>query len=237
MTDTARQDGWYWVKLLPGVAHWTPVEFKDGKMHTGILAWEFEPIEIGPRIPMPDDPQTPAPAPAGPQVGPMPHLVAVHVIITEQCRINRTNHGALMEAFSRVEKEYLTLCEIHRQSYGYGVKFHVRLEVELPLGPITAYGDHTKPAYDATKGQLVCPHCGKDCGGFCEPGDHSRREDEMNEVNETQSKPIPDPEPDTNALRGRLRAVHALCVAITASDQNLTALTREMLIRIGELAS
>jgi len=67
MTDTARQDGWYWTKLIPGIAHWTPIEFKSGKMHTGILAWEFEPVEIGPRIPMPDDPQAPAPAEGGAQ--------------------------------------------------------------------------------------------------------------------------------------------------------------------------
>jgi len=29
-----------------------------------------------------------------------------------------------------------------------------------------------KPEYNAQKGQLVCPYCGLDCGGFCEPGDH-----------------------------------------------------------------
>lgn len=29
-----------------------------------------------------------------------------------------------------------------------------------------------RPDYDASKGQLVCPHCGLDCGGWCEPGDH-----------------------------------------------------------------
>lgn len=30
----------------------------------------------------------------------------------------------------------------------------------------------SKPAYDATKNQRVCPYCGGDCGGWCEPGDY-----------------------------------------------------------------
>lgn len=28
-----------------------------------------------------------------------------------------------------------------------------------------------KPEYDATIGQLVCPYCDGDCGGWCEAGD------------------------------------------------------------------
>jgi hypothetical protein len=31
--------------------------------------------------------------------------------------------------------------------------------------------NESKPQYDATRGQLVCPYCGQDCGGWCEPGD------------------------------------------------------------------
>lgn len=31
--------------------------------------------------------------------------------------------------------------------------------------------DERKPEYNAMLGQLVCPHCGEDCGGLCEPGE------------------------------------------------------------------
>ena len=38
------------------------------------------------------------------------------------------------------------------------------------------YPDRNAPEYDAVKGQLVCPICGKDCGGWCEWSDLKYRD-------------------------------------------------------------
>jgi hypothetical protein len=57
-------------------------------------------------------------------------LTAVHAIITDTCRKNRTDYGALVETFRRIQQEYLTLCEIH--GGGSGVELHIKLEVEFP---------------------------------------------------------------------------------------------------------
>lgn len=57
-------------------------------------------------------------------------MLAVHAIITDTCRTNRTNLGALDEAFQRIRNEYLILSEIHK--IGSGVNLHVKLEVEMP---------------------------------------------------------------------------------------------------------
>lgn len=58
-----------------------------------------------------------------------PNVIAIHAIITDTCRENRTNAGALAEAFRRIESEYFTLCEIHK--IGAGINLHVKLEVEM----------------------------------------------------------------------------------------------------------
>ena len=59
-----------------------------------------------------------------------PGLCALHAVITDQCRENRGDAGALDEAFDRIRQQY------ERSVKGWrgtpGVKFHVLLTVERP---------------------------------------------------------------------------------------------------------
>lgn len=57
-------------------------------------------------------------------------LTAVHAIITDTCRDNRGDGNAFEEAVRRCSAEFEVLRKIHL--LGHGVKFHIKLEVELP---------------------------------------------------------------------------------------------------------
>jgi len=47
-----------------------------------------------------------------------------------------------------------------------------RCDVDKGVEERDPKADKRKPEYNATIGQLVCPCCDKDCGGWCEPGDN-----------------------------------------------------------------
>ena len=55
-------------------------------------------------------------------------LVAKHAIITDECRKNRSDVGAIHEAVQRLVDEYMACVE--HWPLGAGTKFHVKLEIE-----------------------------------------------------------------------------------------------------------
>jgi hypothetical protein len=57
----------------------------------------------------------------------IPGIKAVHAIITPTCRKNRTPYGALLEAYERVEKEYVA-CNLIPDNAD--VSYHLVLTVE-----------------------------------------------------------------------------------------------------------
>lgn len=69
-------------------------------------------------------------------------ITAKHAIITDQCRSNRGDIRALLEAWDRVRAEYEDLTKVH--AGGSGVKFHIKLEVEFP---------------ERSKSPQICPAC------------------------------------------------------------------------------
>jgi len=59
----------------------------------------------------------------------VPGIMALHAIITKQCRLNRTDEGAVDEALARIKSEYVKLMESWPVE-GKPVQFHVALTVE-----------------------------------------------------------------------------------------------------------
>ena len=57
-------------------------------------------------------------------------MIAKHAIITDECRKNRTDVGAINEAVQRIVDEYMVCVE--HWPLGNGTKFHVKLEIERP---------------------------------------------------------------------------------------------------------
>ena len=55
-------------------------------------------------------------------------MIAKHAIITDECRRNRTDLGAIQEATQRILLEYMACIE--HWPIGNGTKFHVKLEIE-----------------------------------------------------------------------------------------------------------
>ena len=60
-------------------------------------------------------------------------MIAKHAIITDECRRNRTDDGAIKEAVERILREYHE-CAPH-WPIGNGTKFHVKLEIEKSGAP------------------------------------------------------------------------------------------------------
>lgn len=58
----------------------------------------------------------------------IPGLKAVHAIITDECRENRTDEGAINEALRRVREEFLACAPAW--PLGKNTKFHIVLTVE-----------------------------------------------------------------------------------------------------------
>ena len=58
----------------------------------------------------------------------VPGLLAKHVYVTDACRENRTDMGALNEALDRIDEEFHELLKNWPQ--GHGHRFHVMLSVE-----------------------------------------------------------------------------------------------------------
>lgn len=56
------------------------------------------------------------------------HVTAKHAIVTDVCRSNRTNEGAVDEALARLREEALRL--FSKRGHGRGDKFHFRLDIE-----------------------------------------------------------------------------------------------------------
>lgn len=55
-------------------------------------------------------------------------MIAKHAIITDECRVNRTDEGAIKEALQRILDEYMAC--VGAWPLGEGTKFHVKLEIE-----------------------------------------------------------------------------------------------------------
>lgn len=60
----------------------------------------------------------------------IPGIKAIHCVISDACRQNRTEAGAAMEAWNRLYSELHELFRIHE--VGKDVKFHLVLSVEIP---------------------------------------------------------------------------------------------------------
>ncbi len=60
----------------------------------------------------------------------IPGSMAKHAIISDDCRTNRTDAGALDEAFDRVREEYFRCAA--GWPIGKGAKFHIALTIERP---------------------------------------------------------------------------------------------------------
>lgn len=60
----------------------------------------------------------------------LPGLKALHAIISDDCRRNRGDEGAIDEALRRVREEYLAC--VRSWHPHKGVKFNVLLTVEAP---------------------------------------------------------------------------------------------------------
>lgn len=60
----------------------------------------------------------------------LPGLKAKHAIVTDQCRTNRTDAGAVDEALSRLRSEALECMANWPQ--GVGAQFHFALTLERP---------------------------------------------------------------------------------------------------------
>ena len=58
----------------------------------------------------------------------VPGISAKHAIITDTCRANRSDWGAMAEAMEHIGKEYQELCKVW--PIGTDVKFHVILTIE-----------------------------------------------------------------------------------------------------------
>jgi hypothetical protein len=63
----------------------------------------------------------------------VPGLKAKHAIITDQCRLNRTDEGAVDEALRRVRQEALEC--MAGWPTGAGAQFHIALTIERPDTP------------------------------------------------------------------------------------------------------
>lgn len=68
------------------------------------------------------------------------NMIAVHAIISDACRQNKTANGAFLEAVLRLQREYDVLCVTW--AIGQHVNLHLKLEVdfsefkaEVPGGP------------------------------------------------------------------------------------------------------
>lgn len=55
-------------------------------------------------------------------------ICAKHAVITDECRTNRSDIGAITEAVQRIVDEFME-CAPH-WPLGNGTKFHVKLEIE-----------------------------------------------------------------------------------------------------------
>lgn len=58
----------------------------------------------------------------------IPGIAAQHAIITDVCRTNRGDEGAIDEALTRLKKEFLSTVEYW--PIGTGTQFHLVLTVE-----------------------------------------------------------------------------------------------------------
>lgn len=63
----------------------------------------------------------------------IPGTCAYHGIITDECRRNRGNVGALAEAYRRMLEQYRQFIS-EKNGLGIGLTFHVVLTVERPNG-------------------------------------------------------------------------------------------------------
>lgn len=62
----------------------------------------------------------------------IPGAIAKHAIITDVCRNNHGNTGAIDEASRRVKEEYLECVKRIDEQNAKGFKFHVIMSVERP---------------------------------------------------------------------------------------------------------
>jgi len=62
----------------------------------------------------------------------LPGTVAAHAVITDTCRENRNDNGAIIEAIGRIENAFYTC--VQGWPKGSGAQFHVILRVERPNG-------------------------------------------------------------------------------------------------------
>jgi len=58
----------------------------------------------------------------------LPGIAALHCVITDQCRENRTDYGALEEVIHRLRREYSSILENRKNEKG--VNYRVVLLVE-----------------------------------------------------------------------------------------------------------
>lgn len=69
----------------------------------------------------------------------VPGIKAQHAVISDDCRLNRGNRGAVDEAIARVRVEYESLLE--HWPIGKEAKFHLVLTVDYPRGNLAEKED------------------------------------------------------------------------------------------------